>query len=146
MQPDNFLGGPMLLINPPLEFNPTDSSVDTAPTFDEYLRCYEQAVLDQPFATLNRILRFLTRGHRGTPMTSSVLEAIVSREWRDEEAEPGQKVARLIVLAAFARSLHDMGIPLTPRTVRLLASCERKVSKFLKAAVDDHWVSVHAER
>jgi hypothetical protein len=136
----------MLLITPPLEFNPCDSSVDTAPTFEEYLSRYEQAVLDQPFAILNRILRFLTRGHRGVPMTSAALEAIVVREWRDDEVEPGQKVARMIVLGAFARSLEDLGIELTPRTVRLLASCERKVPIVLKAAVDDHWVSVHAER
>lgn len=136
----------MLLINPPLEFNPCDSSIGTAPTFDEYQNCYEQAVLDQPFVVLNRILRFLTRGHRGIPMTSAALEAIVVREWRDDAVEPGQKVARLIVLGGFARSLEDLGIELTPRTVRLLASCERQVPTFLKAAVDDHRVSLHVER
>lgn len=135
----------MLLINPPCEFETSVPSAEGQMTFEEFRNLYEQAVLDQPFATLNRVLRFLTRGFRGSPMTSSALESIVVREWWDDDVEPGQKVARLVILGAFARSLDDMGVRMSARTGRMLAACEEKIPRYLQLALDDHWVTVQVE-
>jgi hypothetical protein len=136
----------MLLINPPCELESSVPSAEGQVTFEEYQGAYEQAVLDQPFITLNRVLRFLTRGHRGAPMSSAALESIIFREWRDNDVEASQKVARLVILGAFARSLDDMGIRMSARASRMLAACDEKIPRYLQLALDDHWVTVQVER
>lgn len=132
----------MLLVDPPTSFESCHSECSADETFSDYQRQYEDAVLSLPFATLNRVLRFLSRGFRGTPMTSSALQAMVLRECADDDAEPTGKVARLVVLGAFARSLEDLGVEITTRAQRGLAECERKLPQFLRLAIEDHWGEV----
>lgn len=131
----------MLLIAPPeRKFSSSTSwhPSEISRQFSRFCRRYEQAVLELPYQTQARVLRYLTRGFHGLPLTGHRLHSIVERELTEQEYEFSGKVTRLILLQAFVQSLQDEGMPLEKRTVRLLIDCARSVPRILALAVDDH--------
>ena len=95
-------------------------------------------MLQLPYEAQARILRHLTRDFHNLPMNARRLHAIVERELSEENYEYSNKVARIILLKAFARSLQDAGLRTLPQTERLLNCCQRFVPRLLALAVDDH--------
>ena len=135
----------MLLIDPPFECLSDSHSAYAKAEFRKFQRTYEQKVLDLPFPTLNRVLRYLNRDFHGRPMTAAILHQVVERELSDVDAEASGKVARLVILGAFARSLEDLGVSVMESTKVLLSLCERQVPTYLKLAIADHLGIVPAE-
>ena len=64
---------------------------------------------------------------------------IVERELGESFFEPSGKVARLVILCAFANTLRGRGHRFCSETKRMLRLCREMIPVCLMLAVDDHY-------
>ena len=133
----------MLLLEPPLTCQEWISAKAGCPdhqsAFEDFCERYELAVLGLPQDQLQKIVRYLVEEIEGDEVDAGAFHAVLLREANEEEFEPSNKVARLVVLSALANTLELHGCMFGERTECLLQLCRMMVPVCLKLAIDDHY-------
>ena len=133
----------MLLLEPPLSCEEWISAKagfpDHQSAFEEYCEQYELAVLSLPQDQLQKVVRYLVAEIDGDEVDADAFHAVLLREANEDEFEPSNKVARLVVLSALANTIEMHGCAFGERTACLLQLCRMLMPVCLKLAIDDHY-------